>query len=123
MAVYTTRSSDGGVSWSEWKCTHVNGGPPHLLQHSSGTVILTVGRRTSGDLGEFALVSFDGGETWEKEYSLDDSAPNHDLGYPCTTELPNGDLVTVYYQVYVDPDTGKPDEKPCIQSVRWSLDK
>ena len=121
MVVYTTRSVDGGMSWSEWKCTHVNGGPPHLLQHSSGAVILTVGRRTSGTLGEFALVSFDGGETWVKEYSLDDSAPNSDLGYPCTTELPDGSLVTVYYQVYVDPETGTADRKPCIQSVRWKL--
>lgn len=123
MVVYTTRSNDGGMTWSEWKCTHINGGPPHLLQHSSGAVILTVGRRTSGDLGEFALVSYDGGETWAKEYRLDGSAFNNDLGYPCTTELPNGDLVTVYYQAYVDVVTGKADTKPCIQSVRWSLNK
>lgn len=121
MAVFTTRSTDGGVTWSEWKCTRINGGPPHLMQHSSGAVILTVGRRTSGALGEFALISYDGGETWEKEFSLDDSAPNNDLGYPCTTELPDGSLVTVYYQVYVDPATGAADKKPCIQSVRWKL--
>ena len=121
MVVYTTRSFDGGRTWSDWKCTHVNGGPPHLLQHSSGAVILTVGRRTGDSLGEFALISYDGGETWGKEYVLDDTAPNGDLGYPCTIELPNGDLVTVYYQVYVDPETDAADKKPCIQSVRWRM--
>lgn len=121
MVVYTTRSFDGGMTWSEWKCTHVNGGPPHLMQHSSGAVILTVGRRVGEALGEFALISHDGGETWTEEYSLDDTSPNGDLGYPCTTELPNGDLVTVYYQPYVDTEKGIADQKPCIQCVRWKL--
>ena len=121
MVVYTTRSFDGGVTWSQWKCTHVNGGPPHLMQHSSGAVILTIGRRVGEKLGEYALISYDGGENWSKEYILDDQTPNGDLGYPCTTELPDGDLTTVYYQPYVDPQTGAADQKPCIQSVHWKL--
>lgn len=121
LVTYLTRSYDGGVTWSPWECTHINGGPPHLLLHSSGAVILSVGRRTHDHLGEFAFASWDGGVTWEKEYVLDDEKPTYDLGYPCTTELPSGDLVTVYYQCYVDPETGKRDPKPSILSVRWKL--
>lgn len=121
MAVYTTRSTDGGVTWSEWECTHINGGPPQLMQHSSGAVLLSVGRRTR-IMGEYVLVSWDNGLTWTEEYLIDKS-PSSDMGYPCTTELPDGDLVTVYYQPYVDPETGETDSTPSIQSVRWSLNK
>lgn len=119
MAVYTTRSTDGGVTWSEWECTHINGGPPQLMQHSSGAVLLSVGRRTRV-MGEYVLVSWDNGETWTQEYVVDKS-PSSDMGYPCTTELPNGELVTVYYQPYVDPETGETDNTPSIQCVRWEL--
>lgn len=121
MAVYLTRSADGGMTWTPWECTHINGGPPHLLQHSSGAIVLTVGRRTNGALGEYALVSHDCGATWDTEYCLDDRTPDNDLGYPCTAELPDGSLVTVYYQHYVDPETGKADHHPSIQCVRWKL--
>lgn len=119
MAVYTTRSTDGGKTWSEWECTHINGGPPQLIQHSSGAVILSVGRRTRIN-GEYALISWDNGQTWIQEYRIDKS-PSTDIGYPCTTELPNGDLVTVYYQPYAAPETGEVDSSPSIQSVRWKL--
>lgn len=71
-------------------------------------------------MGEYVLVSWDNGETWTQEYVVDKS-PSSDMGYPCTTELPNGELVTVYYQPYVDPETGETDNTPSIQCVRWEL--
>ena len=120
MAVYTTRSTDGGVTWSEWECTHINGGPPQLMQHSSGAVLLSVGRRTR-IMGEYVLVSWDNGQTWTEEYLIDKS-PSPDMGYPCTTELPDGDLVTVYYQPYMDPETKEADSTPSIQCVRWAME-
>ena len=45
-------------------------------------------------------MSYEFGETWEDDYQLCDSElPNqYDLGYPCTAELPDGGLITVYYQ-------------------------
>ncbi len=120
MAVYTTRSFDCGMTWTAWECTHVNGGPPQLLQHSSGAVILTVGRRTKDAFGEYALISHDGGATWDTEYCLD-TAQESDLGYPCTAELPDGSLITVYYGHYADPLTGKTDPKPSIHCTHWTL--
>ena len=99
--VYTTYSDDGGKTWSEPKCVGVDGLPPHLLLHSSGAVILSYCCRTPGKRAQRAVVSYDLGETWEDDYLLNDSEKvikQYDLGYPCTAELPDGSLITVYYQ-------------------------
>ena len=98
--IYTTYSDDGGKTWSEPVCVGVDGLPPHLLLHSSGAVILSYACRTQGKRSERAVVSYDNGKTWEDDYLLDDSEHpgQYDLGYPCTAELPDGSLITVYYQ-------------------------
>ena len=44
------------------------------------------------------MISYDGGETFEKEVVLRDDATHGDLGYPSTVELSDGSLLTVYYQ-------------------------
>lgn len=119
--VYTTRSEDGGYTWSEWVCTHIAGSPPHLLQHSSGAVVCSVGRRCGEVLGSYAVLSTDGGRSWTREYRLSDPAPDSDLGYPASAELADGSIATVYYQKAVDPETGKKSEKPCIFCSKWSL--
>ena len=41
------------------------GAPPHLLLHSSGALICSVGRRKE-PFGQRAYVSYDGGETWTR---------------------------------------------------------
>lgn len=119
--IYTTRSTDGGRTWSAWKCTHICGAPAHLMKHSSGVLICSVGRRTKPDFGEYACISQDNGETWTKEYVINDLTPNCDLGYPCSVELDDGSIFTVYYQKYLDPKTGKYDNLPCIMGTRWTL--
>ena len=116
FTVVTCVSDDGGKTWSQPKDTGAEGSPPHLLLHSSGALIMSIGRR-SEPFGERALVSYDGGETWPDEYVLRDDAPNPDLGYPATAELPDGSLVTVYYQLYSEAD-GK---KNSILCTRWRL--
>jgi hypothetical protein len=73
-------------------------------------------------LGQFALISEDGGRTWNREYAINPEGVNYDLGQPSTVELPDKSLVTVYYQRYKDPETGRTDEKPCIMCTRWRLD-
>ena len=42
--------------------------------------------------------STDGGKTWDKDYILRDDGPSGDLGYPCSIELSDGKILTVYYQ-------------------------
>ena len=113
--MYTTCSDDGGKTWSEMKPMGISGAPGHLMVHSSGALILTYSRREH-PIGERALVSYDGGMTWTDEYELTANVP-YDNGYPATAELPDGSLVTVYYEKY-----GK-DSKPSILCTKWSLQK
>lgn len=121
FTVFTTKSTDGGRTWSPMKPTHISGSPPHMLVHSSGKIICSVGRRKKPDLGEYAFISEDNGETWTKEYCINDLSPNDDLGYPCSVELEDGSILTVYYQKYRDPVTGEYDQKPCILCTHWTL--
>ncbi|MBR5519966.1 MAG: exo-alpha-sialidase [Clostridia bacterium] len=116
FTVFTSRSTDGGKTWSAMVPTGFVGSPPHLLQHSSGALICVFGRRCA-PFGQRAAVSYDRGETWTDEYVLRDDAPDGDLGYPCSVELPSGEIFTVYYQKY------QPDEKPSLLFTRWSLEK
>ena len=119
FTMFSTNSKDGGRTWSPWQPTGVSGSPPHLLRHSSGALICAFGRREP-PYGERAVVSYDGGSTWEDEYVLDDNAKDSDLGYPSSVELPDGSVMTVYYQKYVLPD-GKSDPFTSILYTVWRL--
>ncbi len=118
FTVLTSYSDDGGRTWSPLKTPGICGAPPHLLLHSSGALICSVGRRKE-PFGQRAYVSYDGGETWADEYVLRDDGFNGDLGYPATAELPDGSLITVYYQLYDPAD----EEKRSILSTRWRLER
>lgn len=116
FTVFTTRSTDGGKTWAPLTPTGFVGSPPHLLLHSSGALVCVFGRRTA-PFGQRAAVSYDGGQTWADEYILRDDANDDDLGYPCSVELADGSIFTVYYQKY------KPQEKPSLLFTRWTLEK
>ncbi len=120
FTLYTTRSADGGYTWSEWVCTHVCGSPGHLLQHSSGALICSIGRRNGSAPGEYAIVSHDGGLTWTEEYEIS-RGYNSDLGYPASVELADHSILTVYYQHYTDLETGEDDAYPSILCTQWKL--
>lgn len=96
FTMYTTYSDDMGKTWSAAEPTGLNGSPPHMIIHSSGALILSYGRRQRS-YGEKVALSYDEGKTWE-EHTLFDDAPSPDLGYTTTAELPDGTLVSVYYQ-------------------------
>ena len=59
------------------------------------------------------MFSYDGGETWNTDYILDDTARSGDLGYPATVELRDGSLLTVYYE-----NTG---DAAVIMQQTWAL--
>ena len=113
FTVYETYSDDGGKTWTDLRCLDVWGSPPHLLLHSSGAVICSFGRRAD-PFGERAIVSYDGGETWEDEYVLHETVSG-DLGYPASVELPDGSILTVYYQRV------EGDSFTSIQYTKWRL--
>ncbi len=112
--VYITFSDDKGKTWTEPKPLHVDGAPPHLMLHSSGALVCTFGRRLP-PFGERAVVSYDGGETWSDQYILFDNASNPDLGYPSSVELPDGRILTAYYQKY------EGDSKCSVLQTIWEL--
>ena len=92
-------SSDGGLTWSAPRpLINDTGLPPHLLRHSSGVIVLTYGYRRE-PFGQRVAFSLDDGKTWQTDWILRDDAPIPDLGYPATTELSDGSLYTVYYQL------------------------
>ncbi len=89
-------STDGGKTWS--KPQHLAfGSPPHLMRHSSGVLICSYGWRRAG-YGQRVMFSTDNGKTWSTDWIIRDDGENYDLGYPCTIELDDGSLLTVYYQ-------------------------
>ncbi|MBR4940945.1 MAG: exo-alpha-sialidase [Clostridia bacterium] len=116
FTVVSTYSDDGGKTWSKMKHTGFCGSPPHLMLHSSGALICSVGRRKES-YGERAYVSYDGGETWEDEYILSAGAENGDLGYPASVELADGSIFTMYYQKFA-PEDGK---NRSILYTKWNL--
>lgn len=110
FSVYLTYSDDLGKTWitpepliPEGSAKKVCGSPPHLLVHSTGAVICSIGRRED-PCGERVLVSRDQGSTWEEQILRHDSLTG-DLGYPASVELSDGSILTVYYQRYADDTT------------------
>ena len=110
LGIYKSVSRDGGRTWSTPEDMDIHGSPPHLLRHSSGAIVLTYGWRHT-PYGQRARISRDDGATWSDEIILRNDGPDGDLGYPCSVELPSGDILTVYYQK-------RPGESLC--SILWT---
>jgi len=108
-------SDDDGRSWSAPEPLPIAGYPPHLLLLSDGRVLCTYGWRRP-DYGIRAVLSADGGETWdiERTIAIRGGLPNGNLGYPCTIRDTDGSLFTVYYGEDADGVT-------CIMGTRWWL--
>ncbi len=114
MSIMMTDSDDGGLTWSVPKPLNFHGGPPHLLRHSSGVLILSYGYRQKPE-GQRVAFSRDNGATWEHDWVIRDDGPDGDLGYPSTVELADGNLFTVCYQ------KAAKGEKCSLLWSRWSL--
>jgi Neuraminidase (sialidase) len=117
FTMFKTFSHDGGKTWSDPEPMGFLGAPPHLLLHSSGTVILTYSRRKVGTQGIFARVSHDNGKTFGDETLIGPEAYIWDQGYPSTVELDDGSLITVYYQRYEN------DSFCSLLYTKWTLDE
>ena len=97
FSLVQTVSEDRGHTWSTPVPLGFHGSPPHLLAHSSGALVCTYGYRKEA-YGQRAMVSCDGGDSWEYDLILRDDGPSSDLGYPSSVELDDGSIFTVYYQ-------------------------
>ncbi len=112
-----TVSKDGGKTWSPMARTPMYGCPPHLVALADGKVVSVYGRRRKRPYMECAMISDDGGVTWDaaNEIILAYSRDKRDdaMGYPASCILANGDILTVYYQPC------EPGMQPCLMATRW----
>jgi sialidase-1 len=112
--VLFSESEDGGLSWSRARPSGAMGSPPQLLLHSSGTLVCVYGYRQQ-PYGQRALISRDLGKSWSDEIALRDDGPDGDLGYPCSVELADKSILSVYYQKC------RSGEKCSILYTLWEL--
>jgi hypothetical protein len=91
-----SESSDGGRTWSIPRAIGVWGLPSHLLRLRDGRLLMTYGYRRP-PRGNHARLSEDHGRTWSEPMVLSDDGTG-DIGYPSTVELPNAQLLTLWYE-------------------------
>lgn len=116
FTIYQSVSMDGGKTWSEPEMLLdlTEGAPPHIIMLKSGVLVCTYGRRIM-PYGIRGMVSFDNGETWERDFLLYENTASDDIGYPSTIELEDGTLLTVFYAT--DGET-----LPCqILQQKWRI--
>jgi photosystem II stability/assembly factor-like uncharacterized protein len=93
-------SEDQGRTWTKpEQVTRDGEHPADLCLLHSGKLLLTFGRRIR-PYGCGALVSQDGGRTWDRSREAllaGDGVLDTDLGYPSTVELEDGSIVTLLY--------------------------
>ena len=136
--LYQCELQPGDTEFGAWrKIANVQETPAHMIQHSSGVMIMTYGYRgiytdpNTGNtvsytergkdvLGIRARLSYDGGLTWTREIVLttdaritDDNLS--DLGYTSSVELSDGKILTLYYQ------RNKYETNASIYQVVWTL--
>ncbi len=117
FTVYQSVSDDLGKTFSRpvKLLDDRSGAPAHLIEHSSGALVSVYGRRDE-PYGIRAMLSRDGGESWETDLTVVDSELSADLGYPSSVELSGGDILTVYYARATTPTS-----PAVIKQVVWSF--
>ncbi len=113
-------SKDQGRTWSSpVQLTKDNEHPADLIRLKNGDILLTYGERNP-PFGVEAMVSHDGGKTWDEKTKvvLANDADNRDCGYPSSIQLPNGKIVTLYYQV---DDAKNAPASAKTKSIVWQI--
>lgn len=94
-----TESADGGKTWSEPHPIGVWGYPSHLIRMTDGNLLMTYSHRRD-PVSELARVSTDCGKSWSEPmtiWHIDNMG--HDFGYPASVQLPDGSIMSVWYEV------------------------
>jgi hypothetical protein len=110
-----TESEDGGLTWSVPHSIGVWGTPSHLLRLRDGRLLMTHGYRRA-PFGNQARISSDAGRSWSAPLTISADGLNTDLGYPSSVELPDGRILSVWYEVL------KGNPRAVLRQVRWSID-
>ena len=114
-----TESSDGGKHWSK-PCVIVNTAEVHvyLTELQDGRVLATYSNYHL-PYGAYAIVSNDGGKTWDRDHPIR-LAASADLyvGWPVTLQLKDRSLITAYaLTAYLH----QPPETTATEIVHWRL--
>ena len=96
ITTYQCESFDGGHTFSEPYAV-LEGAPPFLFKHSSGTVICAYAYRKK-PYTQRVMFSNDECTTWSKSFEINGDAKFFDLGYHSVAELSDGSIISVYYQ-------------------------
>ena len=118
--LYQCELQPGAEKFGDWhRIAMVQETPAHMIQHSSGVMVMTYGyrgiyidangktvsyteRNKDTTLGIRARFSYDGGLTWTREvvltHGLKPVDNSSDWGYTSSVELSDGRILTVYYQ-------------------------
>ena len=110
-----TESKDGGKTWTEPREIGVTGYPTHLLRLKDGTLLMTYSFRQE-PYGIRGKTSKDNGKTWSEEFRITEDGASWDLGYPSTVQLPDGSLITVWYEVLQDAP------QAVIRQAKWKIE-
>ena len=136
--LYQCELQPGATKFSSWhKIAFVQETPAHMIQHSSGVMIMTYGyrgiyidpvtgatvsyteRNKDTTLGIRARISYDGGLTWTREvvltHGLYPASNSSDWGYTSSVELSDGKILTLFYQ-----RTGN-ETMASIYQIVWEL--
>jgi len=91
--MWTSRSEDGGRTWTPLVQSNVSGECPYLVRHSSGALVMA-----SRGYGTVVKLSFDEGRSWTTEWRI--SPASAMLGM---TELADGRIMIVMHEGYRVP--------------------
>lgn len=107
-----SESADGGLTWTQPHSIGVWGHPSHLLRLKDDRLLMTYGYRRDG-MGNRARISNDNGKTWSEPIVISDDAGITDVGYPSSVQLPDGTILSVWYE-----NMGT----TCLRMAKWRLD-
>jgi hypothetical protein len=107
VGTWQCESTDGGAKWSAPReLTRPHQHPADACLLASGKLLLTYGNRV-GELAVGAMLSHDGGRSWDWDRRVVLAAGTMtlrgkswgDVGYPSTVQLGDGTIVTMYYRL------------------------
>ena len=113
-------SADGGKTWDAPRTltgySRVHG---HLLALSDGRLVCTYAQRHL-PFGIYAMVSGDGGRTWEKEVVRLAVSQNAFVGWPMSVEMEDGSILTAYgTTAYLEHEDAVGTLDRVAEVVRW----
>jgi hypothetical protein len=114
-------SSDNGITWGSPRTVTSYGEPHgHLLELSDGRLLCTYASYHL-PYGIYAIISNDGGKTWDTEHPVHlASSLTVYVGWPTSVQLPDGDILTAYTITAYEPEN---DEKTFGVSIKGMTDE